>query len=321
MIGVAGLVAVLRTSEAGETGDEALRIVRARAVARAEIDAFLAVNEVSSFAPSKCAALVRAWGALASMESLVRRDRSTPPAMPRALADVPDDFVASVFACAQSEPWVEVAAPSDWQLDGHGRLLRQALAGLDRRAKRVAPAPRLPWRALRGASLAVLGLALAAACVGFALYRPRWRAAYYANDRLSGDPSIVTRALEADSYWGRGGPGLAMPTDHFSARFATCLVTDRALSVLFTVGSDDGSRLFVDDRKVIDGWSAQPYTERAQPVALDPGVHTLRLEYFEREGQARLTFAGRVEGSGADITPMLRLPRAVDPATDGCKAP
>ena len=322
MNGVARVAAAFGrpTREAGETGQDALRIVRARAAARAEIDVFLAVLEASSFVPAKCAALARAWGALASMEALVDSDPSAEasPRVPRALSDVPDDFIASVFACVQSEAWVDVPAPSERQLDGQARLLLRAFAGIEGRAKRSAPVARLPWRALGRAGIALLVLVLAAASVGFALDRPRWRASYYGNDSLSGEPMIARRVPEADSYWGRGGPGVGMRNDHFSARFVTCLVTDRPLSILFTVGSDDGSRLFVDDTKVIDAWSSQPYTEQGQSVPLDAGAHTLRLEYFEREGEARLTFSGRIESSGADVTGMLRLPKDVGAGTELC---
>jgi hypothetical protein len=241
--------------------------------------------------------------------------------VPGALAEVPEDLVARVVACAQGEPGDDVAAPSDRQLDAQCRLLLRALADLDRRAKRSAGGARLPWRAVRRASVAVLVLVLAGVSVGFALDRPRWRAAYFANEALSGEPSLVARTPEADNDWGHGGPGIAMPKDHFSARFETCLVLDRPGSIVFTVGSDDGSRLFVDDRNVIDAWGPQLYTERSRSVALDAGAHALRLEYFEREGQARLTFAGRVESSGADVTALLRVPRSLGAATDACRSP
>ena len=107
----------------------------------------------------------------------------------------------------------------------------------------------------------------------------------------------MTPTLEADHYWGYGGPGLAMPTDHFSARFETCLAMDwpQSSSRLAPISR---ARLFVDERSVIYAWSAQRYAEHTEPLALGAGVHALRLEYFEREGQARLTFAGRIESSG-----------------------
>ncbi len=324
MTRVARIAAIFRTrrQEARETDAEALRVARVREAARAEIEVFLAAHEVSSLAAPKCAALVRAWSALASMESLVQSDAiaGAPARVPGVLADVPDDFVASVRAGAESEPGDPVAVPSDRQFDGHRRLLLREFTRLDRRGKRSLGAGR-PWRWLRRTGIVAALAALASISVGFALYRPRWRVSYYANEALSGEPSVVTRTLEPDHYWGYGGPGLGMPTDHFSARFETCLAMDRPATVVFTVGSDDGSRLLVDERSVIDAWSVQPYTEHAQPIALDAGVHALRLEYYERAGQARLTFAGRVESSGADIAAMLRLPEDVGQASVRGPAP
>jgi hypothetical protein len=326
MTGVARLAAMFRpgthgTQDPREMDEGEIRIARARRAARAEIDVFLAVHEASSFAPAKCAALVRAWGALASMEALVPRSaipsatpcelptgEPGPAVVPRVLADTPDDFVARVLACAESDPWGDVVEPSERQLDGHRSALVRAFAGLDRRVTRRPLATGLSWPVLRRVSAAALVVALAAVSVGFALYRPKWRASYYANDALSGEPSIVSRTLEADHYWGPGGPGVGLPTDHFSARFETCLVTERPETFVFTVGSDDGSRLLIDERSVIDAWSDQVYAERGRAISLDAGVHTLRLEYYERTGQARLTFAGRIERSGADVTGMLRLP-------------
>ena len=134
--GVAGLAAGEGAGrEVRGTDEAALRAVRARAVARAEIDAFLAVHEVSSlacFASAKCAALVRAWSALASMEMVVGDAiAGARPRVPGALAEVPADLVARVVACAQGEPWGGMAAPSDRQLDVQCRLLLRALADLD----------------------------------------------------------------------------------------------------------------------------------------------------------------------------------------------
>ena len=72
--------------------------------------------------------------------------------------------------------------------------------------------------------------------------------------------------------------------------------------------------------EVIDAWSSQPYTEHGKSVPLEAGPHALRLEYFEREGHARLTFSGRVEGSRADVSAMLHLPRDIGPLKDACRA-
>jgi PA14 domain-containing protein len=309
--------------------DDAIRIARVREAARAEIDGFLATYDACSFAPPICAALLRAWHALASLEALLlgttaqsapefvaslgRGDRA---ARPPVLRDIPDDFVAGVVACALSDPWVVAYPPSDQDFDQHRRALLRAFAGLNRRVLRSFPALGVPWtRLLRAGAVLIAVVALAAVSLRLTVLRPRWIASYYANDSLSGAPAHVSRQAEADENWGQGGPGAGLPTDNFSARFETCLVLDKPANVAMVVGSDDGSRLFVDDRKVIDAWVDQPYATHQQSVALDKGAHRLRLEYYERQGNARLTFSARAENSDEDLSRMLRLPAA---GASGC---
>jgi hypothetical protein len=220
------------------------------------------------------------------------------------LREMADDFATAVVRCALSEPWVAVSAPSDREFDEHRRVLLRTFADLNRRVRRRLPARRMPWRKLSALTL----LVALPTSVLLVLYRPRWRVAYYPNDSLSGDPAGVAHVLEPDRNWGPVGPGGGLPNDHFSARYETCLVMKTPATVAFTVGSDDGSRLYIDDRKLIDAWSEHPYAEQQQTVALDRGVHRLRLDYFQGAGDARVSFEGRVGKSASDITRMLHLP-------------
>jgi len=50
---------------------------------------------------------------------------------------------------------------------------------------------------------------------------------------------------------------------------------------LFTLASDDGSKLFIDGRLVINYDNPHPAIPVHQGVHLNPGRHVLRLEYFE----------------------------------------
>jgi hypothetical protein len=298
-------------------GGDLLLIARARAAARAEIEWYLAAFDASSLPRPKCAALVRAWHALASFDvllggeapqsepdfvaSFARTDRR---ALPDGLGDMKDDFAAAVVRCARSDPWADVPSPSDRELEGHRRALLRTFAELDRRARRRLPPLRVPWRKVAAGLLAVALLSLPL----WVMYRPRWRVTYYPNTSLSGMPGAVRRVLEPDRNWGHQGPGAGLPDDHFSARYETCLVLEQAANVVFTVGSDDGSKLFVDDQSVVDLWGDHPYTTQQRSVALTPGAHTLRLEYWQGGGDARLSFEGRAGTPGADIHGMLHLP-------------
>ncbi len=127
----------------------------------------------------------------------------------------------------------------------------------------------------------------------------------------------MSKVRSPNEDWGFGGPGDGIPADNFSALFETCLVMDRPATIVFTIGSDDGSRLFIDDKEIVDLWSGHAFTTREQSVPIAEGVHSLRLEYFELGGMARLSLAARVENPPLNVPfyRVLRLPSAV---TRGC---
>jgi len=60
----------------------------------------------------------------------------------------------------------------------------------------------------------------------------------------------------------------------------------------FTVGGDDGYRLFLDGELITpeSAWSSHSYRKTTLLKALDAGIHRLRLEYFEAGSLARLEF-------------------------------
>jgi hypothetical protein len=64
----------------------------------------------------------------------------------------------------------------------------------------------------------------------------------------------------------------------------------------FTLVSDDGVRLYIDDQLVVDEWKVQPPTAYTYARTFDSaGAHRLRLEYFENEYGAKLSFSMQVE--------------------------
>jgi hypothetical protein len=305
-----------------QKGDNrALLVADIRAVARAEIDGFFAAGDACALAGPVCAALLRAWHALASWEAILRGDavqsrtefaetlsRGDRGRLPSPLGDVAGDLVSTVLASAQSDPTVLDSPPSQRQLDEHRPVLLRTWADLDRRSRQRFPSLGTPWRPA-GAGVLVAATTMA---VVFSLYRPRWRVSYYPNDSLSGDPAVVTSVLSPNRNWGPDGPGVGLPNDNFSAKFETCLHMKAPANVVFTMGSDDGTRLFVDDREVMSSWANQPYSEHRKSVPLDPGIHPVRLEYYEKTSEARLGFRAHIEPSTSDITPLLHLPRAKD---------
>ena len=56
----------------------------------------------------------------------------------------------------------------------------------------------------------------------------------------------------------------------------------------FTTGSDDGSKLWIGEQLVVDNDGLHAYHEAQGQVALQAGVHAIRVEYFDAGGSAYL---------------------------------
>ena len=78
--------------------------------------------------------------------------------------------------------------------------------------------------------------------------------------------------------------------DHFyGMTFEGDLDIATAGDYIFTTGSDDGSKLFIDDVLVVDNDGTHALTEvDSVPVTLTAGYHKIRVEFFERSGQQKL---------------------------------
>lgn len=107
---------------------------------------------------------------------------------------------------------------------------------------------------------------------------PRWRAAYYANEGLQGQ-AVVRRERDVNHRWRGRSPLEGIPGEGFSVRWDSCLSLEHAQSVAFQLSSDDGARLFIDGRPVVDNWGEHPLRTRGTDVPLQAGVHQLRVEY------------------------------------------
>jgi uncharacterized protein YraI len=151
---------------------------------------------------------------------------------------------------------------------------------------------RSPHPALRrlgaAAVLALLSLLLwAAQAMTTQAADARWQARYWDNRELRGDP-VLRREEDAINHdWGSGSPDpLLFPGgDNFSARW-TRTVNFPAGTYRFTATTDDGMRVWVDDRQVINSWADSQVHTITGDIALTAGDHAIRVEYYEAGGQA-----------------------------------
>ena len=134
---------------------------------------------------------------------------------------------------------------------------------------------------------------------------------YFDNNRLEGAPRITRTDERMDFRWTLNSPGRGIPFDWYSVRWTGKVAVPPSGVRRIAVEGNDGYRLFLDGRLVIDNWRKQSYGTRIADVALKPGATSdIRLEYFESTGNARLKLmwdAGVSDDSEERIAEAVRL--------------
>jgi hypothetical protein len=81
------------------------------------------------------------------------------------------------------------------------------------------------------------------------------------------------------------GENCGVMADDFSARWSRRLILPAGV-YRFTVTGDDGVRLWVNVKKLIDEWHDQAPTTFIREVFLPAGNHRVVLEYYDHTGGA-----------------------------------
>jgi len=97
---------------------------------------------------------------------------------------------------------------------------------------------------------------------------------------------VLTRTdPRIDFSWGEGEPDPAVGANQFSARWMGDVEVAFTETYTFYASSDDGSRLWIDDRLLVDQWVDQSTIERSGTIDLVAGnTYSLVMEYYENSG-------------------------------------
>ncbi len=115
-----------------------------------------------------------------------------------------------------------------------------------------------------------------------------WRGQYFNNTNLTGQPAMIRDDGEALKFdWNSQNPGDAcgVLADGFSVRWNRRLILPAGV-YRFTATADDGLRLFVDGKRVIDEWRDQPPATFTVEVFLPEGSHRIVMEFYDHMGGA-----------------------------------
>ncbi|MBN1139122.1 MAG: hypothetical protein JXM73_21255 [Anaerolineae bacterium] len=120
-----------------------------------------------------------------------------------------------------------------------------------------------------------------------------WKGEYWPNVSLQYNPTLVRNdkapggAAGIDFDWQQRSPASGFPADAFSVRWTRTVALDDG-AYRFHALVDDGVRLWINGRLAIDAWADHNLKEFASDWMLAKGNYTLKVEYYERIGNARI---------------------------------
>jgi beta-glucosidase len=139
---------------------------------------------------------------------------------------------------------------------------------------------------------------------------------YFDNNRLDGAPRVTRDDARIDFGWTLNSPARGIPFDWYSVRWTGTITAPAGGAKRLGVEGNDGYRLYVDDRLVIDNWKKQSFGTKLADVNLRGGsTHAIRLEFFESTGNARIKLvwdAGITSTWRREIDSAVAVARASD---------
>ncbi len=152
------------------------------------------------------------------------------------------------------------------------------------------------------------------------------RGEYFRTPDLSGTPALVRTDAQIGFRWDRGSPtdnllargeaapGQGIPSDGFSIRWSGQLLPPVTGRYRIEAAADDGFRLYVDGKRVLDRWTNNDRLH-ADGVELDlqaGQAYDVTLEYYDAERDAAVRLGWRMPGAKPPFEAALDAARDAD---------
>ena len=113
---------------------------------------------------------------------------------------------------------------------------------------------------------------------------------------------LIDRRVEPviDHWWGLDKPLVRLPADIYSVRWTGRLTPLTPGKYKIVAYSDEGLRVWIDDKPVIDNWKRHAAARDQAEVELTDRPHKLRVEYFEDDHGAVISLRWIVPGDVAE---------------------
>ncbi len=117
-----------------------------------------------------------------------------------------------------------------------------------------------------------------------------FKAEYYSNRELQGEIVATKMESKIDNFWQEGQNVVeGIKANNFSIRYTTNYIATKDGYITFEVEADDGYRLSINGRQVINAWQRNRWGARTYKLETKKdSVYKLVLEYWQGEGKANV---------------------------------
>jgi hypothetical protein len=131
-------------------------------------------------------------------------------------------------------------------------------------------------------------------------------AQYFHNADFTG---LAAERVEVPNFaWGLASPAPGMDAESFSVRWFGQVEAEYSETYTFRTVSDDGVRLWVDGKLLIDDWTVHSARVESGTIDLQAGRrYDIRLEYFDASNSAQLRLQWSSASQALDAIPAAQL--------------
>ena len=122
-------------------------------------------------------------------------------------------------------------------------------------------------------------------------------AEYFDNKNLSGEPVKIVNDKQINFEWDNGSPFKDFPENNFSVRWTTYLRPPVSGEYELLAATDDGVKLYLNDKLLINDWVDRATTTSSCKIKLEKDKpYKMVLEYYENGGGAVAKFGWNLPG-------------------------
>ena len=101
-------------------------------------------------------------------------------------------------------------------------------------------------------------------------------------DTMQSLGTIYTKEINIPNRsWTEGFPGVTDRFEWFGIEYKGSFTVRKAGHYTFTISSDDGSKLFIDGKLIIDNDGLHSQSAKSGEIDLDRSTHTIKIQYFQ----------------------------------------